>query len=140
MADMTMEELSEFLAEDHVAHLATVRPDGRPHVTPISYIAQVAEQGKAYVMAPDNTVKFRNVRQNPKVSLSIANDQRPYHYVVLEGDGRLTEDNMAEVLEGMCLRYFPDRGLAYPRELLAAGGLLILEITVNKILSRMSDD
>ena len=140
MADMTQQEMSEFLAENHVAHLATVRSDGRPHVTPISYISEVAENGKAFVMAPANVVKFRNVRHNPKVSLSIANDQRPFDYVILEGEGRLTEDNLAQVLERMCLRYFPEKGPAYPRELLAAGGLLVLEIKVNKILSRKTED
>ena len=140
MAEMTPQELSKFLAESHVAHLATVRPDGRPHVTPISYIADLEAQGKAYVMAPDNTVKFQNVRQNPKVSLSVANDQRPFDYVLLEGEGRLTQDNIADVLERMCHRYYPERGPAYARELLAAGGLLVLEVTVNKVLSRKDED
>lgn len=140
MAEMTRQEISDFLAQSHVAHLATVRPDGRPHVTPISYIADLEAQGKAYVMAPENTVKFQNVRQNPKVSLSVANDQRPFDYVLLEGEGRLTQDNMADVLERMCLRYYPERGTAYARELLAAGGLLVLEVTVNKVLSRKDED
>jgi PPOX class probable F420-dependent enzyme len=91
---MSQREISGFLSENHVAHLPTVRSDGRPHVTPISYIHDV-ENGRVFVMAPANGVKFRNVRQNPKVSLLIANDQSPYDYVVLEGEGRLTEDNMA---------------------------------------------
>jgi len=140
MAEMTPQEISDFLAESHVAHLATVRPDGRPHVTPISYIADLEAQGKAYVMAPENTVKFQNVRRNPRVSLSVANDQRPFDYVLLEGEGRLTQDNIADVLERMCLRYYPERGSAWARKLLAAGGLIVLEVTVNKVLSRKEDD
>ena len=139
MSDMTQQEIAEFLAENHVAHIATVRPDGRPHVTPVSYVADVIERGMAYVIAPLNVVKFRNVRQNPKVSLSIANDQQPYNYVVLEGEGRLTEDSLSELLERMCLRYFPEFGTEYPRELLAGGKFLVLEIRVNKVLSRKSD-
>lgn len=139
MSDMTQQEISEFLAENHVAHIATVRPDGRPHVTPVSYVADLMGTGMAYIIAPLGVVKFRNVRQNPNVSLSIANDQQPYDYVVLEGEGRLTEDNLSELLERMCLRYFPGRGPKYPRELLAGGGLLVLEIRVNKVLSRKSD-
>ena len=140
MAEMTPQEISDFLAESHVAHIATVRPDGRPHLTPISYIAELDTQGKAYVMAPENTVKFQNIRRNPKVSLSVANDQRPFDYVLLEGEGRLTQDNMADLLERMCLRYFPERGTAWAKQLLAAGGLIVLEVTVNKVLSRKDDD
>lgn len=140
MAEMTQQEISDFLAESHVAHIATVRPDGRPHLTPISYIAELEDKGKAYVMAPENTVKFRNVRRNPKVSLSVASDQRPFDYVLLEGEGRLTKDNMEDVLERMCLRYYPERGTAWAQQLLAAGGLIVLEVTVNKVLSRKDDD
>ena len=140
MAEMTPQEISDFLAESHVAHIATVRPDGRPHLTPISYIAELDTEGKAYVMAPENTVKFQNIRGNPKVSLSVANDQRPFDYVLLEGEGRLTKDNMEDVLERMCLRYYPERGTAWAQQLLAAGGLIVLEVTVNKVLSRKDDD
>ncbi len=140
MAEMTPQEISDFLAESHVAHIATVRPDGRPHLTPISYIAELDTQGKAYVMAPENTVKFQNIRRNPRVSLSVANDQRPFDYVLLEGEGRLTQDNMAEVLERLCLRYYPERGTAFVQKLLDAGGLIVLEVTVNKVLSRKDDD
>ena len=140
MAEMTPQEISDFLAESHVAHIATVRPDGRPHLTPISYIAELDTQGKAYVMAPEDTVKFRNIRRNPRVSLSVASDQRPFDYVLLEGEGRLTHDNIEDVLERMCLRYYPERGTAWARQLLAAGGLIVLEVTVNKVLSRKDDD
>ena len=91
MADMSQQEISEFLSEPHVAHLATVRPDRRPHLAPVVYFE---ENGKAFVMVPANVVKLRNVRRNPKVSLSIATDQRPYKYVVLEGQGRVTDDNL----------------------------------------------
>ena len=94
------------------------------------------EDGQAFVVAGANAVKFRNVRQNPKVSLSIANDQRPYKYVVLEGEGRLTEDNLNQMIERICVRYDgPKRGRAYASELIAAGGMLLLEVQVQRVLS-----
>ena len=137
MADLSQKEISDLLAEPHLCHLATVRPDGRPHVTPIWYME---ENGKAFVIAGANAVKFRNVRQNPKVSLSIATDQRPYKYVVLEGEGRLTQDNLNQVTERLCVRYDgPERGRAYARELTAAGGLRVLEVQVRRVLSWTRD-
>ena len=138
MTELSQQEISDLFSELGVAHLCTVRPDGRPHVAPVSYIV---ENGKAFVMAPANTVKFRNVRHNPKVSLSIATEQRPHQYVVLEGDGRLTEDNLPQVLDRLCVRtYGPERGRAIAHEVLAAGGVLVLEIKVNKILSFKADE
>ena len=137
MTTMSQEEISEILAEPHLTHLATVRPDGRPHVTPIWYLE---ENGKAYIMAGANAVKFRNVRRNPKVSLSIATDQRPYKYVVLEGEGRLRDDNPNNVIERICVRYDgPERGGAFARELIASGTTVVLEVDIQKVMSWNSD-
>ena len=138
MAELSQQEISDILAEPHLCHLATVRPDGRPHVTPIWYIEV---NGKAFVMAGANSVKFRNVRRNPKVSLSIGTDQRPYKYVVLEGDGRITDDNLAQVIERIASRYRgPEMGRAYARDLIAAGEIRVLEVEVRRVLSWKSDD
>ena len=36
MSEMSQQEISDYLERGaHVAHVATVRPDGRPHVTPV---------------------------------------------------------------------------------------------------------
>ena len=138
MTELSQQEISDLLAEPHLCHLATVRPDGRPHVTPIWYME---ENGKAFVMANGNAVKFRNLRSNPKVSLSIGTDQRPYKYVVLEGEGRVTEDNLAHVIEGIASRYRgPEMGRAYARDLLAAGEIRILEVQIQRVVSWKSDD
>ena len=138
MTELNQQEISDLYLELGVAHLCTVRPDGRPHVAPVSYLV---ENGKAFVMAPANAVKFRNVRQNPKVALSIATERRPHQYEVLEGEGRLTEDNLPQVLERICFRtYGPEREPAVAREVLAAGGVLVLEIQVNKVLSFKADE
>ena len=138
MAELSQQEISDLFSELRVAHLCTVRPDGRPHVTPVGYIV---EGDKAFVMAPANAVKFRNVRKNPKVALSVATEERPARYVVLEGDGRVTDDNWGQVLERISIRnYGPEQGRAIAREWLAVGGVLVLEIQVNKVLTWKSDE
>ena len=138
MTELSQQEIAELHAEPHLCHLATVRPDGRPHVTPIWYLE---EDGKAFIMADGNSVKFRNVGHNSKVSLSIGTDQRPYKYVGLEGEGRITEDNLAQVIERIAARYRgPEQGRAYARELVAEGRIRILEVQVRRVLSWKSDD
>ena len=133
MGDLSRQEISEFLSEPHVAHLATVRPDGRPHLAPIWYME---EDGKAYMITGPDAVRFRNVRQNPKVSLSIAADQRPFKYVILEGEGRLTEDNVNQVTERICVRYEgPEGGRAYARGIIERGNARVLEVKVQRVIS-----
>lgn len=133
MGNLTKQEISRFLAKSHVAHLATVRPDGRPHLTPIWYME---EDGKVYMISGPGAVKFRNVRQNPRVSLSIATDQRPYKYVILEGIGKLTKDNLAQVAERICVRYNGhERGRAHARDMIARGVQQVLEVKIQRVIS-----
>ena len=40
MADMSRQEIAEYLAEAHVAHLVTVRTNGRPHVAPVWFLEE----------------------------------------------------------------------------------------------------
>ena len=137
MAELSKQEISGLFAEQSVAHLCTVRPDGRPHVAPVSYMV---EGDKAYVATPEDTVKLRNLRHNPKVSLSIATEPSPAKYVVLEGEARVTEDSAARVLENVSIRnYGPDAGPAVAREWLAAGVVRVIEIQVKKVLTWKSD-
>ena len=133
MADLSQQEISAYLAEPHVAHLATVRPDGRPHVTPVWF---KEENGVAFVTADTTSVKYRNIRRNPRVSLSIAVDHPPFKYVVLEGEGRITDQNLDSVMERICVRYQgPEQGRAFAKELLAGGGQLVLEVQVKRVIS-----
>ena len=137
MAELTKQEMAELFAEFSVAHLCTVRPDGRPHVAPVSYMI---DGDRAYVATPEGTVKLRNVRKNPKVSLSIATEPSPARYVVLEGDATVTKESAAMVLENVSVRnYGPEAGPAVAEEWLAAGVVMVIEIQVNKVLSWKSD-
>lgn len=137
MSELSEQEIAELFAEFSVAHLCTVRPDGRPHVAPVSYMV---EGDKAYVATPEGTVKLRNVRKNPKVSLSIATEPSPARYVVLEGNATVTTDSAARVLENVSVRnYGPEAGPAVAKEWLAAGVVMVIEIQVNKVLSWKSD-
>lgn len=49
-----------FLLERHVGTLATLRPDGTPHVVPVAFTWD-HEQGEAWLTTQDGSVKVRNV-------------------------------------------------------------------------------
>jgi PPOX class probable F420-dependent enzyme len=62
--------------------VTTVRPDGRPHLTPI-WFAWFDE--KVYICIPANSVKARNIKQNPRVAISLEDGTHP---VICEGTAR----------------------------------------------------
>jgi hypothetical protein len=100
-------------------------------MAPVWYLV---EGRRVLVMAYANAVKMRNIRLNPAVALSIATDQRPYKYVVLEGSGRITDDNVLPVIERICVQYNgPEEGPAYGRLLLSGGPMLLIDISVTRV-------
>ena len=137
MADMTQQEIAAYLAEAHIAHLVTLRSNGRPHVAPVWYLE---ENGQAFVMADANAVKVRNIRRNPAVSLSIATDQRPLKYVVLNGEAEVVEKDIAQMVERICVRYDgPVRGVEFAKELLAENRLKLIDILVTRVIGWQDD-
>lgn len=79
-----------FLGEGtRTATFATVRPDGRPHATPVWY----APDGADLVFTSwHETVKVRNVRANPRVALVVQDPEPPYYYVAVDGTAEVIDD------------------------------------------------
>ena len=137
MAELSRQEINDYLNESHVANLVTVRSDGRPHVAPVWFLR---EEGCVWVIAGGTAVKVRNIRRSPSVALSVAADSRPYRYVILEGDAEVTEDNLEEMVKRICVRYDgPERGAEFAEELLSSGGTVLIQIRVTKTMSWVDD-
>ena len=133
MAKLSKEEIEAYLSEPNVAHLVTVRPDGRPHVAPVWFEWRGE---RVLVMASNNAVKVRNIRNNPAVALSVANNERPYKYVVLEGEAHLTTDDLADITRRISTHYMgQEEGLAYAQELLAGEGMVVIDMRVGLLFS-----
>ena len=137
MAKLSQQETERFLAQPRIAHLATLRPSGTPHVAPVWFLW---DQGRAWVMADAGAVKVKNVRGNPAVTLSIATSERPLSYVVLEGRAQINSDDLARVVERMCVLYDgPQRGADFAKELLGEDRMVLLEISVDRVMSWKDD-
>jgi hypothetical protein len=72
------------------AKLATVRPDGRPHLAPVWY--DLDEDGSLVFNTGESTVKGRNLRREPRVSLCVDDARPPFSFVVVEGIATISED------------------------------------------------
>jgi hypothetical protein len=95
MYKMKPEEYKAFLmAGTRTGKLATTRADGRPHVVPIWFVLD----GDTLVFVTGSTsVKGRNLQRDPRVCITVDDQQPPYSFVMIEGTVSLSSD-MDEML------------------------------------------
>jgi len=107
-------DVEEFLREPNVAALSTVRPDGRPHVTPVWY----EYDGKEFIIStPRGTQKLKNVARKGFAALSVHSQSCAYRHVFVEGTARagISIDNVWR--ERVAVRCTGERaGKTYLRE------------------------
>ena len=109
---MTLPESARALIESgRLAHLVTLNSDGSPQVSCVWVGLEDDEIVSAHLM--DTQQKLRNIRRDPRVSLSIEGTeiQPPglLQYLVVHGRARLTEGGAPELLQQLAYRYLgPD--------------------------------
>jgi PPOX class probable F420-dependent enzyme len=72
----------ELLTGKNFAHLAVIRPDGTAHVS-VTWID--AADGSVLVNTAIGRVKDRYVRRDPRVSISVHDEQDPYRWLRVDG-------------------------------------------------------
>src|SRR5436190_10273583 len=75
----TPEEIQARLATERNIWLASVRPDGSPHLVPIWF---VTHDGLIYICTDPESVKVRNLQHNERVSLALEDGSKP---IIFEG-------------------------------------------------------
>ncbi len=84
----------DILQSKALAHIATIGANGRPQVNPVWFISD----GKyVYLSVKPETVKYRNLRSNPQVALSVLDPENSGRYVELRG--RVIDMELYETLE-----------------------------------------
>jgi nitroimidazol reductase NimA-like FMN-containing flavoprotein (pyridoxamine 5'-phosphate oxidase superfamily) len=73
--------------------LATVRPNGAPHLVPIWFVWLA---GYAYLCTGRRSVKARNLESNPNFSFALEDGDDP---IVIEGTAQILENTPVEVVE-----------------------------------------
>ena len=80
---MTEEEYNAFLSEGaRTGKLATVGPDGQPHVVPIWY---VLDGDGIIFMTGESTAKAKHMSREPRVALCVDDESPPYTFVMVQG-------------------------------------------------------
>ena len=82
--------------------IATVAENGRPQTS----VVWVDTDGENLVFNTTNKrAKGRNLRTNPRVSVSVWDNTDPYKYFEVEGPVELDEEGAAEHINELSLRY-----------------------------------
>ena len=89
------------------AHLATLMPDGSPQVTPVwvNY-----DDGLVLINATGKRIKYRNVKSDSRVALSIIDSEDPYTMLAIRGrDVQTTTTGADEHIEKLSMKYMGKR-------------------------------
>ncbi len=83
-------EVSSVLDGRNFFHVATIGDDGSPHSVPVWMLR---EDDRLAFFTQSASRKYRNLQRDPRVSLSVVDEENPYRSVHIRG-------HVAETLEG----------------------------------------
>jgi PPOX class probable F420-dependent enzyme len=83
MNQMT-EPLIQLLKGENFAHLSTLMNDGSPQVTP-AWIDLDEGGGTIFISTVEGRIKHKNVSRDPRVAISISDENNPYNMVLIRG-------------------------------------------------------
>ena len=119
----------------HTAKCATVRADGRPHITPI----WVTLDGDDVLFTTHETsMKATSIRRDPRVCLCLDDERPPFDFVMVEGTAALSDDldelrRWATVIGG---RYMGDDRAGEFGARNGVPGELLVRITPTHVVTR----
>jgi PPOX class probable F420-dependent enzyme len=105
---MSDDEIAAFLDAGRRVHVATINPDGSPHLVPLSYAML---DGRLSLWTDLRSRKVRNLRRDPRITCLIEEGERfaDFRAVQLTGRAELVDDADRSLRMGLTLfeRYNP---------------------------------
>jgi PPOX class probable F420-dependent enzyme len=103
MSETIAQPYLELFQKKAFAHLATLMPDGWPQVTPVwcdfdgTYVRINSAKGR---------VKDRNMRRDPRITLTLQDPDNPYRYLEVRGRViEITEDGADAHIDSLAKKY-----------------------------------
>jgi len=88
-----------------VAHFGTLLPNGTPHITP-TWIGIEDDYEHLLINTARTRRKERNVRNDPRVGVSLVDPEDPYRHLSLWGEVvELTEEGARDHIDALANRY-----------------------------------
>jgi PPOX class probable F420-dependent enzyme len=98
-------DVRALLTARNMAHVATLMSDGAPHVSPVWI--EVLDDDRLAIFSTAAHLKVRNLRRDPRIGISVADEHNPYRSVIIRG--RVAEEihgePALEIADRMSRRY-----------------------------------
>lgn len=112
------------LGREFTIWVATVRHDGRPHMTPVWYVWL---EGRIYIAIGTESQKFANLRGNQAVALALPDTES---VIILEGEAHAADHSTSDQLADYFYHKY-EWDFRYDEE----ANWRLIEITPHKILT-----
>ncbi len=133
---MTPDEIREFLLHGtRTAKVGTVMKDGAPHVMPIWF---VLDEDQIVFTTHRDTVKGRDLRRDPRISVVVDDEAPPFGFVHIRGHVTLAEDSdeLLRLATAIGARYMGvDRAEEFGRRN-AVPGELIVRVFPDRVIAQ----
>lgn len=103
MSSAIPDDYRDLFAKKAFAHLATLMPNGQPQVTPV----WCELDGRHVVVnSAKGRQKDRNMRRDPRVTVTISDPENPYRYLEVRGRvAEITEEGADEHIDRLAKKY-----------------------------------
>ena len=131
MGHLSDEQARELLGRPIISFVTTLRRDGSPHMTPVWHLVDGDE---VVIAIGRETVKARNVRDNPFVALCVAADASPQPWVLVNGAAHVSEERVEEVVRAVSVHYLGEEEAGpYVEDILQKLDFVLLRITPDRV-------
>ncbi len=98
-------DFQDLFEKQTFAHLSTLLPDGSPHVTPV-WIGYDVDADRLLVNTERGRRKEKNIRNDPRVAISMTDPDNPYRMLSVQGEvDETTTEGAREHIDQMAKRY-----------------------------------
>jgi PPOX class probable F420-dependent enzyme len=96
-------EATHLLEGQHFAHIATLKEDGSPQVSPV----WIDHEGALITFnTAEGRLKTDNLKRDPRVAISIVNQENPYEHLLIQGKVTdITSEGADENIDALAKRY-----------------------------------
>jgi PPOX class probable F420-dependent enzyme len=107
------EEAYRILDSTNFAHVATLMPDGTPQVTPV----WVDRDGDVILInTAKGRLKHRNLERDPRIAISIADQDNPYVYLQVRGRAEFVDEGADSHIDKLASKYMGVEAYPYRTE------------------------
>jgi PPOX class probable F420-dependent enzyme len=126
-------DLEAFLQEPHLAHLATMGPDGNPRVRPLWFC--FAEGALWFTTRLEARRTGADIVAGSSVAVSIASEGRPYRALLAYGTPEVWEADTRRWLERIATRYGEAEGKRWLTGALKESDRVVLRLVPERVVT-----